>query len=108
MKLTVNGEQNQEAKIAFKLTPNDIGTAIIGKAPNHRIIEPSSSFQKIGNYPTTEIIRFLFNTRPWKVTLQIEYGKLFETDNEEQGLETKTLLTPDILTITLNFAIEAQ
>jgi hypothetical protein len=105
MEFKVKGQAGAEARVALKLTPHNIGTVIIGEPPNHTIFTPSSEFQKVGTFPCTVKLVLLFNTRPWKFELQQEGGTLFSTTNEQQGLETKTLLTPDITRISLVFEV---
>jgi hypothetical protein len=101
MEFQVKGKKGDPARVALKLDPADIGTLLIGEAPNLKILAPSIHFQEIGKIPCTVKLMFLLNTRPWKIQIQQEGGTLFSSTNKQQGLDDKVLLTPDIINVTL-------
>ncbi|MFN8335699.1 MAG: hypothetical protein U0U09_11255 [Cyclobacteriaceae bacterium] len=105
MEFKVQGAQNADAECVVNVTPKNATTVIKGEHPNQVIFQPSTNFVTVGKFPCSVKFTILFHLRPWTLEIQQKGGAYFSTNNESQGLPTKTILTPDIVTINLKYEV---
>ncbi len=106
MELTVKGNKGRDARLALSAEPAQNTTILLGEGVHANTIQQSAEFVKVGEFPFKEKVTFFFHTRPWAFSVQQENGQAFSTNSEDESLRTTMILTPDTVTLTLNYSVE--
>jgi hypothetical protein len=106
MVIRVSGRKDLPARAAIYVEPDYTTTIIQGRGPAAALYESSQDLVGVGKVPCSVEFQVLFYTRPWSLSIDAEGGAVpfsLRTDSERQGLPSQTLISPDLLLMTIQF-----
>ena len=106
MLIRVSGKKDSPARVAVSVDPDYATTIIQGRGPKAALYESTLELVNVGAVPCSLEFQVLFYARPWKISIDAEGGSVpysLRADSERQGLPSQTLLSPDLLLLTIEF-----
>ena len=106
MTIRVSGKKDLPARVAIYVEPDYTTTIVQGRGPKAALYEPTQELRSAGTVPCSLDFQILFYVRPWTLSIDADAGSVpasVKTDSERQGLPSQTLISPDLLLITIQF-----